>query len=910
MRVPTNLQHQLTSFVGRRAEIDTTGALLAGHRLVTVTGPGGAGKTRLAARVADDQGDRYPDGIWWVDLSVVSGGAAVAEAVADAVGVPVMPVPLRALTAHLADRRVLLCLDNAEHLLDAVAELAQAVLRACPAVTVLATSREPLGVQGEAILGVPPLSDDDAVALFVDRARLAKPSFVLDSADEAAVRSIVAHLDGIPLALELAAAWLRTLTPQQIEAGLDDRFALLVRGPRGAQRRQRTLAGSIDWSHALLDDTDRAVFRRLAVFAGTFSLPAAQALCAGGAVPAAEVLPALGRLVDKSLVVAEDQAGESRYRLLETIRAYGTARLVEAGEDSALRDRHLDWCLKFVETTAAERERDADRWRRALLLEYDNLRAALERGLAAGDPGTGRRLAASLAWLWHLDRRGREGIGFLRRAIDRAPAERSKLQARLLTGLALVADTASPLDVEYDAATRALELATEVGDHGLRALCLNLSAVGAFYTDFDAAWRLCEEALVAAEAGGHGFDRGGARALQAIILHLRDRHADAEAIVDRTVRRDLRHHRGVLSTVLAYQAAGALAGGEPARALDLAAEALHVAEPLGDYLRVGSARSVLARIRALTGDLAGAAEVIDPVLRLIGGVEDEVFIPFLDQAMAVLDLHRGDPHGAIIWLRRAARSTDRGVATWIAGQALPGLAAALAAAGRPGEAAPVLSTAVTVAQRLGLPGSLAEAYAVQAEVAADGPDGPARAIDLHHEALTIRIDHRLRATQPDSLEALARHRAAIQPGIDEVRALHAAQSARAAMGLPRPPHQQRLFDSTVAELRNALGAPAFDRAAAEGAELTLDEAVGYARRARGRRGRPAVGWSSLTPTELQVVRLVAEGLSNPEISARLFMSRGTVKTHLSHIFAKLHTANRTELAAAATDRGLVRVPER
>jgi predicted ATPase len=861
--VPTNLQHQLTSFVGRRAEIEMADALLARHRLVTVTGPGGAGKTRLAARVADGQGERCPDGIWWVDLSVISAGTAVAAAVADAVGVPVVGRPTHALTAHLAGRRVLLCLDNAEHLLDAVADVVQAVLRFCPRATVLVTSREPLGVPGEAILGVPPLSDDDAVELFVDRARLARPSFVLDRANEPAVRSIVAHLDGIPLALELAAAWLRTLTPQQIEAALDDRFKVLVRGPRGGQRRQRTLAGSIDWSHALLDETDRAVFRRLAVFAGTFSLPAVRALCAGGEVPAVEVLPALGRLVDKSLVLAEDYADESRYRLLETIRAYATARLVEADEESALRDRHLDWYLGFVETTEAERERDADRWRRALLLEYDNLRAALERGLTTGDPEAGRRLAASLAWLWHLDRRGREGVGYLRRAIDRAPDERSELQARLLTGLALVVDTASPLDMEYDAATRALELATEIGHDGLRALCLNLSAVGAFYTDFDAAWRLCEEAYVAAKAGGSRFERGGARALQAIILHLRDRHADAQEVVDQTVRQDLRHHRGVMSTVLAFQAAGALATGEPARALDLAAQALRVAEPLGDYLRVGSARAVLAQIRALTGDLAGATEVIDPVLRLVSGVEDEVFIPFLDRALAVLALGRDDPDSAITWLRRAAGSADRGAATWIAGQALPGLGAALATTGQPGEAAAVLGTAVTVAQRLGLPGSLAEAYAAQAELAAAGPDGPARAIELHHEALAIRVDHGLRATQPDSLEALVRHRAAIQPSVDDVRTLYAAQAARAAMGLPRQPYGQRAFDTTAADLREALGDPAFDKAAAEGADLTLDEGVGYARRARGRRGRPAAGWSSLTPTELQVVRLVVEGLTNP-----------------------------------------------
>lgn len=898
-QVPNNLVVQLTSFIGRSTEIETAAGLLARHRLVTLTGPGGAGKTRLAGEVAADQADRHPDGVWWVDLATVSDSSAVAGTIAEAAGAPAAGGRLYTLCAHLATWRSLLCLDSAEHLLDGVASTVEAVLRGCPQIAVLVTSREPLGVPGEVVLGVPPLSDDDALSLFVDRARLVQPSFALDESNEAAIRSIAAHLDGIPLALELAAAWVRTLTPRQVEAGLDDRFSLLVRGPRGAQRRQRTLAGSIDWSHALLDEIDRIVFRRLGVFAGTFGLAAARALCAGGTVTAAEVLPALGRLVDKSLVVAEERAGESRYRLLETIRAYAAARLVEAEEDAALREQHLAWYLRFVQTAEADRELDADRWRRVLLIDYDNLRAALEWGLVAEEPDAGRELAASLAWLWHLDRRGREGIGFLHQAIDRAPKERSRLQARLVTGLALVADTAGPLDVEYDAATRAVGLAADVGDEGLRALCLNLLAVGSFYTDFDEAWRLCEQAHVAARAGRNTFVLGAARALQAIILHLRDRHAEAEAIIDESVRQCLQHHRGVLSTLLTYQADGALAGGDPARALDLAAQALLVAEPLGDYLRVGVARSVLAQIKALTGDLAGAAEVIGPVLHLVEGVEDEVFIPGLDHAVAVLSMRRDDPQAAVTSLQRAADSTDRGVVTWLAGRALPRLGAALAAAGRHDEAVAALDRAVDVARRLQLPGPLAEAYAVQAELAAAQPDGLTRAVELHHAALTIRVDRGLRAAQPDSLEALARIGAAIQPTPDDVRVLYAAGSARAKTGLPRGTDQQQAYDSTAANLRRALGDTVFDRAAVEGARLALDQGVEYARRARGRRGRPATGWSSLTPTELEVVRLVAEGLTNPQIGARLFMSRGTVKTHLSHIFTKLDTANRTELAAAA-----------
>jgi DNA-binding CsgD family transcriptional regulator len=360
----------------------------------------------------------------------------------------------------------------------------------------------------------------------------------------------------------------------------------------------------------------------------------------------------------------------------------------------------------------------------------------------------------------------------------------------------------------------------------------------------------------------------------------------------------------VLSTLLTYQADGALAGGDPVRALGLAAEALLVAEPLGDYLRVGMARSVLAQIKALTGDVTGATAVLEPVLRLVEGAEDEIFIPGLDRAMAVLSMRRGDPPAAIDSLRPVARSTDRGAATWLAGRALPRLGAALAAAGRPDEAVAALDRAVEVAQRLRMPGTLAEAYAAQAELAATDPDGLTRAVELHHAAMTIRVDHQLRAAQIDSLEAIARVGAAIQPTPDDVRILYAAESARTNTGLPRAVDLQRAYDSTTANLRRALGAPAFDRAAAEGARLTLDQAVEYARRARGRRGRPATGWSSLTPTELEVVRLVAEGLTNPQIGARLLMSRGTVKTHLSHIFTKLDTTNRAQLAAAVIDRGL------
>jgi predicted ATPase/DNA-binding NarL/FixJ family response regulator len=902
--IPNNLPIDLTSFVGRAVELRAVGALLERQRLVTLTGPGGAGKTRLAARAAANAAGRFSHGVWWVELSRLTDGASVPDAVTAAVGAPAERTRgvLESLATHLARRRTLVCLDNAEHVLGEVAGVAETLLRSCPSVAVLATSREPLGVAGEAVWPVPPMNEEDAVRLFVERAQLVRPAFHLDPSSTAAVRSIAERLDRIPLALELAAAWLRTLTPHQIEAALDDRFSLLVRAPRSADRRQRTLAASIDWSHGLLGERDRVVFRRLAAFAGSFGLEAARAVCEGGIGPddVRDVRGAMARLVDKSLVVTEERNGLARYRQLETIRAYAAERLVEAGEEQAVRDRHLAWYLEFVEQQEQQREDDLNAWRAALEPERDNLRAALDWGLAASDPTAARTLAASLAWLWHLDPHGREGIRCLQRAIERAPGERSRLQARLLTGVALVADTASPLDLEFDAASRALQLATGVGDEGLRALCLNLAAVGQFYTDFDAAWELCEQAYRAAEKGGNGFVLGGSRALQAIIMHLRDRHAEAEAIGEPALAVLRRRHPGVASTLLSYRATGALFTGDPASARRLAEDALRLAEPFGDYVRLGGARSTRALIQAMTGDIDGALAMLDPDLRMIEDAGDDVWVPGLPRVMGTILLRRGKPEAAASWLRQEAGTTDSGMETWLSGLALPGLGSALVAVRGHDEAAKVLDQAVTVARRFDLPSALAEALTAQADLAATDPDGLTRAIDLHHAALEIRVQRGLRAFVPDSLEALARVESELRPTLDDVRVLAASDAARSAMGIAAGVPAQRAHDATVLRLRRTFGDREFDEAWSAGSRMSLDDAVAYVRRTRGARRRPTTGWASLTPTELEVVQLITRGLSNPQIASRLFMSRGTVKTHLAHIYTKLDISSRAELAAVAT----------
>jgi predicted ATPase/DNA-binding transcriptional LysR family regulator len=462
---PGNLPTQLTSFVGRAEELAEVERLLRGHRLVTLSGAGGCGKTRLAARAAAGQAERWPGGIWWIDLGAVNDPDRVPGLVGATVGALVEPAgdPLRALAAQLRSKRLLLCLDTCEHVLDAAAKLAETLLQTCSELSVLATSREPLGVVGETVWRVPSMVEEEAVRLFAERAALVRSGFDLD-ADAETVGTICRRVDGIPLAIELAAAGMRVMTATQIAAALDDRLGLLAGSSRGVIARQQTLAASMEWSHDLLTELDRVVFRRLAVLAGGFTLDAARQVCADDLISADEVLTILGRLVDKSLVVMIEGRPDARYRLLDTVRQYAEDRLRDAGEAELTRDRHLDHFLRLVEGAEPELERDQDSWRVVLEADNDNIRAALEWGLGTAEPTRGRRLAAAMARQWFIQGRAHEGIGFLRRAIDLAPDERSRLQARLLCGAAMVGEIGGQLGLTVEAARRGLELAAELDD--------------------------------------------------------------------------------------------------------------------------------------------------------------------------------------------------------------------------------------------------------------------------------------------------------------------------------------------------------------------------------------------------------------------------------------------------------------
>jgi predicted ATPase/DNA-binding NarL/FixJ family response regulator len=436
-RPANNLPLQLSSLVGRDRERTEAGMLLAERRLLTLTGPGGSGKTRLALAVANDAAEEFEDGVWWVALAALSDPELVPQAVASVLEVRERPVrPLtETLADHLASRDTLLILDNCEHLIDACETLASALLYACPTVRVLATSRESLGVAGETVLLVPPLTlpgpdhppapkeleHYEAVRLFAERAGSTTPTFELTERNAPDVALLCRSLDGIPLAIELAAARTKVLSVAQISSRLADSFRLLKSESRTADPRQQTLAATLEWSHELLSESERTLFRRLSVFAGGFTLGAAESICAGGDIGVDDVLDLLTRLVDKSLVsVAEHGGTEARYRFLETVRQYGMEKLEESVETDGVGGRHALFFLALAEEVEPKiNSADRPRWLKRLGKDHDNLRVALARSLdAEAQAEAGLRLAGALLWFWFHRGYISEGRRWLSKALS------------------------------------------------------------------------------------------------------------------------------------------------------------------------------------------------------------------------------------------------------------------------------------------------------------------------------------------------------------------------------------------------------------------------------------------------------------------------------------------------------------
>jgi predicted ATPase/class 3 adenylate cyclase len=625
-----NLPQQVTSFIGREKEIAEVKALLGKTRLLTLTGSGGGGKTRLGLQVAAELLDDIGDSVWLVELAPLADKNLVTQTVARVLGVreePGRPL-LQTLVDSLRSQRLLLLLDNCEHVLDVCTRLADALLKNCPQVQILATSREAMGIAGEQTyrvpsLSLPPeptratvesLSRFEAVRLFVERAIAVQPVFTITNAP--ALAQLCVRLDGIPLAIELAAARVRSLSVGEINGKLDNRFRLLTGGSRTALPRQQTLRALIDWSYDLLHDPEKLLLCRLAVFAGGWTLEAAEQVCAGEATGGGagienwEILDLLTSLIDKSLVVADSQEGHSRYRLLETVRQYARDRLMEQGEFETLRNRHQAFCLTLAEDAEPELlGPEQGEWLERLEREHDNLRAALEW---QEDGDAALRIAGSLWRFWQVRGYGQEGRKWLSVVLARADSRTTPIvRAKALNGAGVLAR----LQGDYAAARpwgeESVALYREAGDKlGIATSLSSLGLIAFAQGDYTAARALHAESLTLRRE--LGSKRGIATSLNNLGLVAQEQgdYAAAQAMYAESVGlyRDL-GDRGTMASPLRNMGNVAHNEGDFTAARSLYAESLSLCRELGD--KGGTATSLinLGSVAHKQGDFATAHQM-------------------------------------------------------------------------------------------------------------------------------------------------------------------------------------------------------------------------------------------------------------------------------------------------------------
>jgi predicted ATPase/class 3 adenylate cyclase/DNA-binding CsgD family transcriptional regulator len=925
----TNLPAQLTSFVGREVELAAIADVMAGHRMVTLAGGGGTGKTRLALQAAGDDLQDYPDGIWWVELAPLTDPGAVPGAVMSALGLEdTRPGPAGRIVAYLRDRRALLVLDNCEHLLAAAGDLVGALLTGCPGIRVLATSREPLAVAGEVVWRVPPLSapalnppttvvrgpadeaalfeevrDTEAVRLFAERAAEARPGFQVDAANATVVAELCARLDGLPLAIELAAARVRALTPQRILDGLAKRFALLTGGAREAVTHHQTLAASMAWSHDLLTEPQQVLLRRLSVFTGRFDLSGVEAVASADPLTAWECLVLLADLVDRSLV---DFDGE-HYRLLATVADFAAERLGDAAEEAATRAAHLRYYAAVAadasaELNAAPKVETLER----LELARGNVLAAIEHALAVGDHEAALAVTADTVTFWHMRSRYAESLAYLRRVLGATPDEPSRNRARVLWAVSQLAlygmDHANGYGIAESAQAVAMAEATGALDVLGRAVAMQ--HIPAVFMRPEQAMEHLPGAREIAERAG---DRFGANLATVFLAFACTWGLDRPEVAEPELARLQAETSETGSPYWGFWhaiCAGAAAQhrGRLRDAVELLAPEVEQARAFGDSQSEFFGAMPLADAYVDLGDAAAAERVI---ARSVAWQDRSALgrSECMRVRRARYLLAQGDLAGARAELGRieaVLRSIgfDFIVVEWALVVARAAEEAGDLAAARAG-----VDEAAGLAVGLGMPWPLAWSAHADGRVArAEGRAGAAE--DAHHRALALCAQHGYAGRAAETLECLASLAATGESWAEAARLYGAADAQRARTGFRRPPLDAPRAVADAAALCAELGPEAYAAAVSEGEALALDEAVAYASRARGERKRPSTGWESLTPTELQVVALVAAGLTNADIGQRLFITTGTVKVHLHNVFGKLGISRRSELAARATERRL------
>ena len=892
---------------------------LRGGRVVTLTGPGGCGKTRLALRAAALAEPGFEDGARLVELASLTDPWLVSASIAEALGVSERDAmdPMASVVRALAGRQLLIVLDNCEHVLESAGRLVVTLAEQCRQVRVLATSRERLGVPGESVLPVPPLelpedgsvrtvAASEAGGLFVTRARAVSPAFALDAGNAAAIAEVCSRLDGMPLAIELAAARCRALGPAQLAARLEGYPGLLA-GGAARPGRHRSLEALVSWSYDLLSEAERRLLDRLSVLRGGFDLDVAERVCSGEPLAPEAIAGLLASLADKSLVQIQPGA-VIRYSLLETVRQFAAGRLAASGEETAVHARLLRWALEVAcAAEAALAGAEGPDWSGRLSAGQACIRAALSWALGGAEPETGRDLAALLARWWVATGRYSEASQFLTAAAGVPEPAAPGIQARVLIGAAWSAFYLTESRRAAPLAADGVACAREAGEPQLEAWGRNMLA-GLAWLPGDA-----DQVIAQLQPGHSGLGQAdpalGARAevllanaaLLAGDLAGHDRHGLRAVELARAAA----GQEGLALALTGWTMSAIIGAGIQPATLASLDEAVDLLAAHPDRFAEMIMRHMRARLFATLGQL-GAAETEVGLCWAAGRTGALGGVPAVAPlAEARLAAAKGDTAAAIHALRRAADGGRRAAIVMFVPGALADLACLAAASGDQSTAAAAACEArAALGGRRQVITAAALGYAEGVMAWQRGELADAERMVRQATLQWHRCRNRMGAC--DGLELLGVLAAARERFSDAVRLLAAAEAARPPLQYLGPGFSANrgAAGRAVSQARHILGDDRFTQAWDQGQALTLDDAVTYAARKGGGRKRPATGWASLTPAERDVVRLVGEGLRNDAIARQLFIAPGTVKVHLSHIFAKLGITTRAELAAQAASRDL------
>jgi predicted ATPase/DNA-binding NarL/FixJ family response regulator len=896
----------LTTFVGRERElVDLQSLFREGKRLVTMIGIGGIGKTRLAQELGLRAGGMGCAQVCMVELAALTDPDLVDGAVLESAGGGPSRFPLQAAVEYLREVAALVVLDCCEHVLDAARRVAAVLLSSCPSVVILATSRSPLDLAGELVWPVPPLSTQrrggageagasDAARLFADRASYVQSGFELSENVAGAVETIVRRVDGIPLAIELAAARIRVLSAEEIAGGLDDHLRLL-RGGRQPDPRHQNMRESLDWSHKLLTDRERQLFARLSVFSGSFDLEATTAVCAAGDIIPDQILDAIQGLVDKSLLAVERSAGATRFRMLDFVRQYASERLAAAGEGTPLADRHRSYFGDLAHRADLELWALVGVGRARLDDESPNLRAAIDDSCARA-PEEAQAMVGALGLYWRVRGRLAEGATAIEQALRAVPPEPSPARALALARLSLLSFWLGDFARTQSAATSALDMGAATGDARSQALALGQLGALVILGDPETGDQMLMRAAQLARTAGDDVALCDSLAPLAISYLFQDDPSAMRSPLGETLRvAEAIGFEDVVRWCLWCLAHAAFSAGDVAGARAHNERALAMT-PGQDPLSRFCAVEIRCLLDAHTGAADAARERAEADLeqsrrerlRLGTGV---LMHALGAAALAADDLDRAEQLAGSLY----ERESEICYLGWHAQEIL----VAVALARDDGVQAKIhverlLAAAESLRnQRARAMGHLGLARALLLE----GDDE--RAESVTHDALKVLADNGWQPGVIDALDVVAE--VAVVTGRHEraVRLIAAAQKGRTTLGLVAFPIHERRRERNLASAGAALGDENLARALQDGARLSLREAVAYARRGRGEHASATRGWASLSPVERQVVGLASQGLSNPDIARDMFISRNTVKVYLSRVYAKLGVANRTELALLA-----------